>query len=88
MPGVLSGLQRGVALALPGCDYYDPANFELERRAGEPAVGFGVPSGGGPGGPYGRGPDPSPAAIARLSGDTCQPGSLGMSLPVITPASN
>jgi hypothetical protein len=32
MSSVLSGLQRGVASALPGCDYHDPANFELERR--------------------------------------------------------
>ena len=32
MSGVLSGLLRGVASALPGCDYHDPAGFELERR--------------------------------------------------------
>ena len=32
MPSVLSGLQRGVASALPGCDYHDPAGFGLERR--------------------------------------------------------
>jgi hypothetical protein len=32
MPSVLSGLQRDVAPALPGCDYHDPANFEVERR--------------------------------------------------------
>ena len=32
MPSVLSGLQGDVASALPGCDYHDPANFELERR--------------------------------------------------------
>jgi len=32
MPSVLSGLQRDVAPALPGCDYHDPADFELERR--------------------------------------------------------
>jgi hypothetical protein len=32
MSSVLSGLQRGVASALPGCDYHDPANFEVERR--------------------------------------------------------
>ena len=28
MPSVLSGLQRDVASALPGCDYHDPANFD------------------------------------------------------------
>jgi len=28
----MSGLRRPVPSALPGCDYYDPANFELERR--------------------------------------------------------
>ena len=32
MPGVLFGLQRGVASELPGCGYHDPASFELERR--------------------------------------------------------
>ena len=32
MPSVLSGLQGDVASALLGCDYHDPANFELERR--------------------------------------------------------
>jgi hypothetical protein len=32
MPSVLSGLQRGVASALPGCGYHGPASFELERR--------------------------------------------------------
>ena len=32
MSSVLSGLQRGVASALPCCDYHDPANFEVERR--------------------------------------------------------
>jgi hypothetical protein len=32
MPSVLSGLQRDVASALPGCDYHDPASFGLERR--------------------------------------------------------
>jgi hypothetical protein len=32
MPSVLSGLQRGVASALPGWDYHGPAGFELERR--------------------------------------------------------
>jgi hypothetical protein len=32
MPGVLSGLQRGVASALPGCGCHDLASFGLERR--------------------------------------------------------
>ena len=32
MPSVLSGLQRDVASALPGCDYHDPASSGLERR--------------------------------------------------------
>ena len=32
MSSVLSGLQRGVTSALPGCDCHDPASFELERR--------------------------------------------------------
>lgn len=29
---MLSGLQRGVASALPGWDCHGPADFELERR--------------------------------------------------------
>jgi hypothetical protein len=29
---VFHGLQRGVAAALPGCDYYYLASFQLERR--------------------------------------------------------
>ena len=32
MPSVLSGLQRDVPSALPGCGYHDPASFGLERR--------------------------------------------------------
>jgi hypothetical protein len=95
MPSVLSGLQRGVASALPGCDYHDPANFELERRRifhrNWFCVGRASLAAGGPASPrldpasrpaanqegqHGRGPDPSPAAIARLSGDTCQPWAL------------
>jgi hypothetical protein len=94
MPSVLSGLQRGVASALPGWDYHGPAGFELERRrifhrnwfcagraslaAGGPAnprLDVGVPAVNQEG-QHGRGADPSPAAIARLSGGTCQPWAL------------
>ena len=32
MPGVLPGVQRDVASALPGCGCHDPASFGLERR--------------------------------------------------------
>ena len=36
MPGVLSGLQRGVASALPGCDYHDPAKLRTGAAADLP----------------------------------------------------
>jgi len=50
MSSVLSRLQRGVASALPGCDYHDPANFEVERRifhrSGSARAGRAVPRAG------------------------------------------
>jgi hypothetical protein len=128
MPSVLSGLQRDVASALPGCDYHDLASFGLERRRIFQRKWFGadrasthmavspsprtqagpglpvmerlarvilgsrrIPAAGGPVNPrldpasrpavnqegqHGRGPDPIPAAIVRLSGDTCEPWAL------------
>ena len=45
-------------------------------RAGEPAAGSGVPPAANQEGGHGRGSDPSPAAVARLPGDTREPWAL------------